>query len=209
MKILYSRVSTISQNPGRQLINSKDYDYVLTDYCSGSIPLFERPQGSQLKKLIDGGNNVEIHISSIDRLGRDLLSTIQSWNWFTENNVIIECKNPILRNINEDGTVDKFSELMLSILSTMSQFEKSLIRERQMEGIKIRKEKGLYGGRRIGTTDTTERFLKKKRSQDILNYLNKGTYSYDEISKILSVSTTTVTKVKKMSQLVKESSGKV
>lgn len=209
MKILYSRVSTLSQNPERQLINSKDYDYVLTDYCSGSIPLFERPQGSQLKKLIDGGNNVEIHISSIDRLGRDLLSTIQSWNWFTENNVIIECKNPTLRNINEDGTVDKFSELMLSILSTMSQFEKSLIRERQMEGIKIRKEKGLYGGRRIGTTDTTERFLKKKKSQDILNYLNKGTYSYDEISKILSVSTTTVTKVKKLSQMVKESSNNV
>lgn len=209
MKILYSRVSTLSQNPERQLTNSKEYDYCLTDYCSGSLPLFLRPQGSQLKRLIEGGDNVEIHISSIDRLGRDLLSTIQSWNWFTENNVIIECKNPNIRNIDENGNVDKFSELMLSILSTMSQFEKSLIRERQMEGIKIRKEKGLYGGRRIGTTDTTERFLKKKRSQDILNYLNKGTYSYDEISKILSVSTTTVTKVKKLSQMVKESTNNV
>jgi DNA invertase Pin-like site-specific DNA recombinase len=202
MIVLYTRVSTLSQNPDRQLTNSKEYDYVLTDYCSGSIPLFERPQGSQLKRLTEVYDNVEIHISSIDRLGRDLLSTIQSWNWFTENNVIIECKNPNIRNIDENGNVDKFSELMLSILSTMSQFEKSLIRERQLEGIKIRKEKGLYGGRRIGTTDTTERFLKKKKSQDILNYLNKGTYSYDEISKILSVSTTTVTKVKKMSQLV-------
>ncbi len=202
MKILYSRVSTISQNPERQLTNSKEFDYVLTDYCSGTIPLFERPQGSQLKNLIDNGNNIEIHINSIDRLGRDLLSTIQCWKWFTENQIKVVCMNPTLSNFNDDGTIDKFSELMLSILSTMSQFEKSLIRERQMEGIKIRKEKGLYGGRRIGTTDSTERFLKKKRSQDILNYLNKGTYSYDEISKILSVSTTTITKVKKMSQLV-------
>jgi DNA invertase Pin-like site-specific DNA recombinase len=202
MKILYSRVSTISQNPERQLTNSKEYDYVLTDYCSGAIPLFERPKGSQLKKLIDNGNNIEIHISSIDRLGRDLLSTIQCWKWCTENHIKVVCKNPTLCNFNEDGTIDKFSELMLSILSTMSQFEKSLIRERQMEGIKIRKEKGLYGGRRIGTTDSTHRFLNKKRSLDIINYLNKGTYSYDEISKILSVSTTTITKVKKMSQLV-------
>jgi len=202
MKILYSRVSTISQNPDRQLTNSKEYDYVLTDYCSGSIPLFLRPQGSQLKRLTEVNDNVEIHISSIDRLGRDLLSTIQSWNWFTENNVIIECKNPNIRNIDENGTIDKFSELMLSILSTMSQFEKSLIRERQLEGIKVRKEKGLYGGRRIGTVDSVQSFLKKKRSQDILNYLSKGTYSYDEISKILSVSTTTITKVKKMSQNV-------
>ena len=201
MKILYSRVSTISQNPDRQLTNSKEYDYVLTDYCSGSIPLFLRPQGSQLKRLTEVNDNVEIHISSIDRLGRDLLSTIQSWNWFTENHVIIECKNPNIRNIDENGTIDKFSELMLSILSTMSQFEKSLIRERQLEGIKVRKEKGLYGGRRIGTVDSVQSFLKKKRSQDILNYLSKGTYSYDEISKILSVSTTTITKVKKMSQM--------
>jgi DNA invertase Pin-like site-specific DNA recombinase len=129
------------------------------------------------------------------------LDVLTIWSDLTQRGIVIECKNPNLRNIDETGKVDKFSELMLSILSTMSQFEKSLIKERQMEGIKIRQEKGLYGGRRIGTTDTISSFLKKKRSQDILNYLNKGTYSYDEISKILSVSTTTITKVKKMSQM--------
>lgn len=206
MIVLYSRCSGVDQNISRQLTNSKDYDYVLTDYCSGSIPLFERPQGSQLKKMIDNGTLQRMDVHSIDRLGRSTLDVLSVWTDLTQRGIVIECKNPTLRNINEDGTVDKFSELMLSILSTMSQFEKSLIRERQMEGIKIRKEKGLYGGRRIGTTDTTERFLKKKRSQDILNYLNKGTYSYDEISKILSVSTTTVAKVKKLSQMVRESS---
>ena len=202
MIVLYSRCSGVDQNISRQLTNSKDYDYVLTDYCSGSIPLYERPQGSQLKKMVENGTLKRMDVHSIDRLGRSTLDVLSVWTDLTQRGIIIECKNPTLRNINEDGTVDKFSELMLSILSTMSQFEKSLIRERQMEGIKIRKEKGLYGGRRIGTTDTTDSFLKKKRSQDILNYLNKGTYSYDEISKILLVSTTTISKVKKMSQLV-------
>ena len=129
------------------------------------------------------------------------MDVLSIWSELTERGIVIECKNPNIRNINDDGKVDKFSELMLSILSTMSQFEKSLIRERQLEGIKVRKEKGLYGGRRIGTVDSVQSFLKKKRSQDILNYLSKGTYSYDEISKILSVSTTTITKVKKMSQM--------
>lgn len=209
MIVLYSRCSGVDQNISRQLTNSKDYDYVLTDYCSGSIPLFERPQGSQLKKMIENGTLERMDVHSIDRLGRSTLDVLSVWTDLTQRGIVIECKNPTLRNINEDGTVDKFSELMLSILSTMSQFEKSLIRERQMEGIKIRKEKGLYGGRRIGTTDTTDSFLKKKRSQDILNYLNKGTYSYDEISKILSVSTTTVTKVKKLSQMVKESTNNI
>jgi DNA invertase Pin-like site-specific DNA recombinase len=202
MIVLYTRVSTIEQNPDRQLTNSKEYDYVLTDYCSGSIPLYERPKGSEVKKMIDSGTLKKLVIHDVTRIGRNTLDVLTIWSDLTQRGIVIECKNPTLRNINEDGTVDKFSELMLSILSTMSQFEKSLIRERQLEGIKIRKEKGLYGGRRIGTTDTTERFLKKKRSQDILNYLNKGTYSYSEISLILSTSTTTVTKVKKLSQLV-------
>jgi DNA invertase Pin-like site-specific DNA recombinase len=209
MIVLYTRVSTIEQNPDRQLTNSKEYDYVLTDYCSGSIPLYERPKGSEVKKMIDSGTLKKLVIHDVTRIGRNTLDVLTIWSDLTQRGIVIECKNPTLRNINEDGTVDKFSELMLSILSTMSQFEKSLIRERQLEGIKIRKEKGLYGGRRIGTTDSTERFLKKKRSQDILNYLNKGTYSYSEISLILSTSTTTVTKVKKLSQMVKESTGKV
>jgi hypothetical protein len=71
-----------------------------------------------------------------------------------------------------------------------------------MEGIRIRKEKGLYTGRRVGTGDTPERLLSKDRSKRILDYLSKGTYSYHEISKIVGCSTTTIVKVKKMSQMV-------
>jgi DNA invertase Pin-like site-specific DNA recombinase len=201
MIVLYTRVSTVEQNPDRQLQDTKQYDYILTDYCSGSIPLYERPKGSEVKKMIDNGTLTRLVIHDVTRIGRNTLDVLSIWSDLTQRGIVIECKNPNIRNINDDGKVDKFSELMLSILSTMSQFEKSLIRERQLEGIKVRKEKGLYGGRRIGTVDSVQSFLKKKRSQDILNYLNKGTYSYEEISKILSVSTTTITKVKKMSQM--------
>jgi DNA invertase Pin-like site-specific DNA recombinase len=204
MEVLYTRVSSLSQNPERQLIDPKKYDYVLTDYCSGSIPLYVRPKGSEIKKMVENGTLTKIVIHDVTRIGRNTLDVLSIWAELTQKGVIIECKNPNIRNINDDGKIDKFSELMLSILSTMSQFEKSLIRERQMEGIKIRKSKGLYGGRRIGTKNTVEYFLRKKRSQDILNYLKKGTYSYQEISKILSVSTTTITKVKKLSELDKE-----
>ncbi len=201
MKLLYSRISSIEQNPERQLVDSKLYDYVLTDYCSGSIPLYDRPQGSQIRKLVEQGKVREIHIHSIDRLGRDLISTLSVWNELTQKGVIIHCKNPNIRNIDENGKIDKFSELMMSILSTMSSFERTLIKERQMEGIKIRKEKGLYGGRVIGSIESPEQLLKKGRSKKILEYINKG-YSYDNISKIIPCSKTTIVKVKKVSELV-------
>ena len=200
MIVLYTRVSTIEQNPDRQLQNPKQYDYILTDYCSGSIPLYERPKGSEVKKMIDKGTLKKLVIHDVTRIGRNTLDVLSIWTDLTKRGIVIECKNPTLRNINEDGTVDKFSELMLSILSTMSQFEKSLIRERQMEGIKIRKEKGLYSGRRIGTVDTKERFLSKPKNKQIIDYLKRDSYSYHEIGKILGCSTTTITKVNKLLQ---------
>ena len=49
----------------------------------------------------------------------------------------------------------------------MSSFERGLIRERQMEGIRLRKEKQLYTGRRVGTVDSPERLLKKDKSKKI------------------------------------------
>ena len=53
MKVLYTRVSTTEQNIDRQVIDKDKYDYVLIDKCSGSIPLFERPNGSEIEKLGD------------------------------------------------------------------------------------------------------------------------------------------------------------
>lgn len=198
MKVFYSRVSSSdgSQNPERQLQKLKGFDYVFTDMCSGSIPLFERPKGSQIKKLIDDGKLRHLEIHAIDRLGRNTLDVLSVWEDLTKRGIHIICRNPNLRNINEDGKVDKFSELMMSILSTMASFERNLIRERQMEGIRIRKEKKLYSGRKVGTADTPERLLQKEKSKLILKYLDKK-YPVREIAMIIPCSKTTVTKVKK------------
>ena len=73
-----------------------------------------------------------------------------------------------------------------------------MIKERQMEGIRIRKEKGLYHGRQIGSVESPLMFLKKTKSQNIIKDLQNG-YSMREISKMRNCSLSTITKVKKMS----------
>jgi DNA invertase Pin-like site-specific DNA recombinase len=193
MKVFYSRVSSIQQNEERQIQNLVGFDYILKDKCSGLIPIWERPQGSQIRKLINQNQLTHLEIHSIDRLGRSTLDVLNVWKELTNLGVMIVCRNPNLRNFQEDGKVDMFSELMISILSTMSSFEKSLIKERQMEGIKIRKEKGLYKGRQIGTKEPKERFLSKERSIKIMDYYQRG-YTYDEIRKILNCSPSTIRK---------------
>ena len=62
MKVLYSRVSSQSQNEERQIQNTDGFDYVLVDKCSGLIPFWERPQGSQIKKLIDSNQLTHLEI---------------------------------------------------------------------------------------------------------------------------------------------------
>ena len=205
MRVFYSRISTSdgSQTDERQLQNIKEFDYVFSDKCSGTIPIWERPKGSQIKKLIDSNKLKELHIHSIDRLGRCTISVLSVWKELSELGIRIVCRNPNFQNINEEGKTDMFSELMISILSTMSDFERKMIRERQMEGIRIRQEKGLYTGRKIGTTVSPEKFLQLDKSQKIMKDLDNG-YSVREIMEMRKCGSGLVSKVRKLRREVYE-----
>ena len=201
MKVFYSRISSNDgQKHDRQLQDLKGFDYVLTDNFTGNSDLYERPKGQQIKKLLDEGKLTHLEIHSIDRLGRNLVSVLSTWRELTEKGITIVCRNPNIRNFDDNGNPDKFSELLLSILGSMYSFERSMILQRQKEGISIARIKNpqAYCGRRINTQDTPERHLKKDKSKKILDYLSKGTHSYSEIAKILNCSPVTITKTKKI-----------
>jgi DNA invertase Pin-like site-specific DNA recombinase len=197
MKVLYSRVSSTSQQEDRQIQDTVGFDYVFVDKCSGLIPLWERPKGSQIKKMIDNGQLKQITVHSIDRLGRSTIDVLQVWKDLTEQGVTIECRNPNLRNLDDTGRPDIFSELMISILSTMSKFEKEMISERQKEGILVARLKGKYKGRTVQSVETKDKFLSKPRIKKVIEYLNSG-YSQQEITKIMGCSYSTIQKVKKL-----------
>ncbi len=205
MKVFYSRVSGIDQSLERQLVNTADFDNVLEDRCSGTVPLFSRPHGSQLKKLIDQGILKELHIHSIDRLGRNTLDILTVYKFLTQQGIRVVCRNPSLENIDLEGKPSFVSEMILNILATLSEYEHSLRRERQLEGIAICKTKNLYRGRALNTQETPEKFLSKKKSKEILEYL-KLNYSFFEIRKILGVSYSTISKVKRLSEAVQNAS---
>jgi DNA invertase Pin-like site-specific DNA recombinase len=197
MKVFYSRVSTEQQSDSRQLKNTeKGFDYVLSDKCSGAIPLWERPRGKQIKELIDKGRLKELHVHSIDRLGRNTIDVLSRWKELTELGIRVVCRNPNLQNINHEGNIDSFSEMMVSILSMMGKFEKDMIDMRRTEGIERTKqlEPWKYSGRKINTLDTPEKFLNKSKSKDILKDLERG-YGIREISNMRDCSFSTIYKV--------------
>jgi DNA invertase Pin-like site-specific DNA recombinase len=200
-RVYYTRTSSVEQNVDRQLhsVNSSDFDLVLTDRCSGLIPLFDRAQGSQIKRLIDQGKLTHLEVHNLDRLGRSSIDVLSMFKLLTEKKIRLVCRTPYVENFAEDGSINGFSELLLGILSSLASYERNLILERQAEGIAIRKMKGLYTGRRINTQETPEKFLNKKKSKQILEYLALG-YSQYEIKQILGCSYSTISKVKRLSQ---------
>ena len=76
ISILYVRCSTIDQKTDRQRVNEKDFDKVIEDKCSGSIPMFDRAGGIELKNLIEKNVVKSINVWQIDRCGRDLRDII-------------------------------------------------------------------------------------------------------------------------------------
>ncbi len=133
----------------------------------------------------------------IHRLGRSTLDVLKTWKDLTDMGIKVVCRNPNLTNFKSDGSQDDVSQMIISILSIMANFERNMILQRQKEGIEIAKQKGLYRGRKVGTQESKESFLEKPRNQKILGYLEKG-YKYSEICKIVGCSFSTINKAKTM-----------
>jgi len=196
MKILYTRVSTSDQKTDRQRINEKDFNLVIEDHCSGAIQFFERQGGKEILGYIEKGILAQLSVWTIDRLGRNLRDIINTIHFFSERKIPIIFLNQGLRTIDENGKNNPIANLMISILATVSEMERSQIRERQLEGVRLAKARGVYKGRLQGTTEDVYAFLSKPKNRKALEYLKKG-YKMNEAAILAGVHINTMTKIKK------------
>lgn len=141
----YVRVSSIDQNPERQLDGIK-IDKMFVDKISGKT--LQRPQLEKLLEYVRDGDEVVVH--SMDRLARNLDDLRQLVKGLTQRDVSIRF---IKENLTFKGDDAPMSTLLLSIMGAFAEFERALIRERQLEGIALAKQKGKYKGRKRALND--------------------------------------------------------
>lgn len=197
MNVLYCRVSSIDQKTDRQKIDEKNFKLVIEDKCSGAVPFFERTGGKEIKTLVEEGILKNLTVWSIDRLGRDLRDIINTIHFFNENKVCIHFCSQGLRTLDDSGKENAISKMMISILGVVGEMERTQIRERQVEGIKLAKLKGVYKGRAAGSKEDTLAFLSKKKNKEALAYFKKG-YKAIEIAKLTGLHLNTLTKIKRL-----------
>lgn len=141
-RIGYIRVSTLDQSTERQL-DGIALDKVFTDKASGKD--INRLQLQTALDHIRAGDTLVVH--SMDRLARNVEDMLRLVREMNDQGVSVDF---IKENMSfTAGGEDPRSTLMFTMLSAFAQFERSLIKERQREGIALAKAKGtVYKGRK-------------------------------------------------------------
>ena len=123
-------------------------------------------------------------VKSIDRLGRNYHMILDEWSKITKT-IGADIKvldMPLLdTRIEGKNLVGKFiSDIVLQVLSFVAENERNNIKERQMEGIRIAKEKGVRFGRpNVVTPPNTNEILDQYINHQLTNI---------EAAKIIGVS---------------------
>ena len=186
----YARVSTKEQNLSRQLVDIINFgvkeNNIYKDKESGKN--FERTNYKKLKKKLKEGDLLVI--KSIDRLGRNYDMIIEEWSYLTKKIKcdIVVLDMTLLDTRIENNLIGKFvSDIVLQILSFVSENERNNIKTRQAEGIKIAKENGIKFGRPKLTIDDyildifnryNKRELTLKNALSLTNLSHGSFYKY-------------------------------
>lgn len=141
----YIRVSTVDQNTERQLAGVP-LDKTFTDTCSGKDS--HRPQLEACLDYLREGDTLHVH--SIDRLARNLQDLLHLIEELVSRGVSISF---VKEGLTFTGQDDPFQRLQLQIIGAVAEFERSMIRERQREGIALAKAAGKYAGRKPTLSD--------------------------------------------------------
>jgi DNA invertase Pin-like site-specific DNA recombinase len=139
-KIGYKRVSTEEQNTDRQELSG--CEKIFEEKVSGASK-----ERKALKDMVDWAREGdEVVVWSIDRLARDLRDLQDIIAQLLDKGVSVSFVSERLTfSADKD---DAFSRLQLHLMGAFAEFERSIIRKRQAEGIAKAKVKGVYKGRK-------------------------------------------------------------
>lgn len=197
----YLRTSHYLMNIGTQVDKIEDGWKVYKDEgVSGRINFQDRPSGKRLLQDISSGKISQVVVLRIDRLGRnttDILTTIKLIHQFQ---VPIRSINEGIITLDEHGKETPMTNLLLNLLSSLSEFQYHQTREKTLEGILRGKLEGKYKGRQVGSVESVDKFINKPKVKKIRELLDSGV-GIRKISRIVECSPNYIYKVKEKLEL--------
>ena len=126
--------------------NGMDMGHVLWYEDKESGKSLARPAFEQLEKDIFAGKVRTVVVWKLDRLARNLLDGINTLaRWFERDLKFVS----VTQQIELNGPIGR---MIAALMFGLAEIEREHIRERQAAGIRLAKQRGIYKGRKKGTT---------------------------------------------------------
>ena len=203
--IIFARVSSKNGDTKRQVLELREhaarYGYnVLGEYeevISGAKKNEEREKLTNMMHYIQNHNEKisKVLVWELSRIGRDVGEVIQTISTLNRLRISLYIKNYNIETLDERGEVNPLSELLLNILNSISQMERTMISSRLKSGLEKYRKAGGKTGRKNGYRKTDSKLLEDHN--DIVKYIKKG-YSIRDTMKLTNKSSALVQKVKKI-----------
>ena len=170
----YARVSSKEQNLDRQLENAKQFtiDEIFMDKASGKD--FDRPAYQEMKEKLQSGDTVIIQ--TLDRLGRNKELIKAEMEFFKKNNILVRIGDVPTTMVQTDEKsqwmVEMMNNVIIEILSTMAEQERTRMLERQRQGIDAML---VVNGKKI-SRKTGRAYGRAKIDDEIIAKIQKGVH---------------------------------
>lgn len=201
--VIYSRVSTNIQDYKRQtdeLIeysNKMGYKVVKTfeEKISGGKNNEERPKLMEMIGFIKSNQIDKVLCWELSRIGRNTIEVLKTIKLLNDNCISLYIKNYNIETLNDKCEVNTLSQFMIQILTSVSEMEKSTIRQRVKSGYDNFIKNGGKVGRKEGFKKDDELLLTEHK--DVVKLLKQG-FSVRKVMKLSDKSSGTVQKIKKL-----------
>ncbi|MEN2381010.1 putative DNA-invertase [Lactobacillus helveticus] len=199
--VFYCRVSSLDQNLSRQIERAHQVhaDKIFTDKISGKN--LNRPGLKSMLNYLREGDTLEV--VSLDRLSRDYNDLKEFVQLLRKSKVkLIVDDLPQAHTNNE--LVDQFMlDMMIQLMGFVAQNEREKIRERQAQGIKLAKAKGVYKGGTIKYGRNSKDPKNRLIWETVVNMLKSNNYSISAIARKVGISRQQIYRIKKREELTK------
>ena len=201
--IIWSRVSSQSQDNHRQVLNLKQVASdkgwtvrrVFQETVSGTVKTTDRKEFTKLLEYVETNGIKLVMVSEISRIGRRVVDILTTVDTFHKRGIAVYVQQFNMLSF-EGGKENPMVMMLLQMLSIGAELENNLRKDRQREGIALAKLQQKYVGRREGSKANKEKQLVKYK--DVVDLLKKSDLSIRRIASITERSINTVLKVRKL-----------
>lgn len=200
--VIYARVSTAIQDYKRQTeeltscAEKMNWQVVKTfeEKISGAKNNEDRPKLLEMVNYIKENKIDKVLCWELSRIGRNTIEVLKTIKLLNDNCISLFIKNYNIETLNDKCEINPLSNFMIQILTSVSEMEKTTIRQRVKSGYDNFRKNGGKVGRKEGFKKDTDTLLNENK--DVAKLLKQG-LSVRKVMKLTDKSSGLVQKVKK------------